>query len=178
MERIGEQGPGVAWRPGGGQPPPQPLEEGRPVGGIPDDRSPLDPPADHVVQDPGCVQTCEARHGRSICHEGKETTAIISNGHPLTPDKIDLGIGPLRWGRYQPGDDALTLRGGFYLDDSERAGSRSSYIRAGTPGDIDWKAPPLPKSIRPKHPAFHGSPQHPARSASPVFPWARPTRSS
>ena len=100
---IGEQGPGVAWRPGGGQHPTKPLEEGRPVGGIPDDWPSLDPPADDVVQGPGCVQTCEARHGRSICHEGKETTTIISNDHPLTPGKIDLGIGPLRWGGINQG---------------------------------------------------------------------------
>ena len=43
--------------------------------------------------------------------------------------------------RYQPADDAITLRGESCLDDSERTGPRPSDIRAGTPGDIDWNAP-------------------------------------
>ena len=84
VEVVGEQGPCVARRPGGGQHPTQPLDEGGSVGVIPDDRSPLDSPADNMVQDPGCIQTYEARHGRSIGHEGRESKSLF-HGCPLLP---------------------------------------------------------------------------------------------
>jgi hypothetical protein len=43
-----------------------------------------------MVQDPGCIQTCEARHGRSIRHEGRESKSLFHD-RPLI-----LGIAGMR----------------------------------------------------------------------------------
>jgi len=79
---IGEQSPSVAWRPGGGQHPTKPLEEGRPVGGIPDDWPSLDPPADDVAQGLGCVQTREASMEDAYAMRGRKLRPLFQMATP------------------------------------------------------------------------------------------------
>ena len=61
---VGEEGPGVEGRPGCRGDVPQAPEERRAVFGIRDDRPPLDPPEDDVVQRAGGIEPCLSGHRR------------------------------------------------------------------------------------------------------------------
>jgi hypothetical protein len=77
MESIVEHGPRVTRRSGSDQYPPQALKETRTVDVIPYDRTSLDPSADYMVENSGCVEARVAWHEDNLNRVEKKSNALF-----------------------------------------------------------------------------------------------------
>lgn len=82
---IGEQHPGVTRCPRRPENVPQSLDERRAVEVIANDRPPLDPPNNDVVQGTWNIETRVTRHGVRMPQSGERSNAVL-HPRPLLHD--------------------------------------------------------------------------------------------